>query len=238
MRRLGLFAPGEYYHLLARGNYKQKIFLDEDDYIRFLFLILYSQLIESIPHIGRTVDLFKKHKLHKDDSHHGQHPVLTAIEDKIAKRRLVELSGFCLMPNHFHLIIKEVEEGGISRYMQKILNGFTKYHNTKREKKGHLFEGPFKAVHVKTDGQLLYLSAYVHRNPREFKKWKDKEIEYMWSSYQDHAIGNRWGQLLTCDMISGDFKSGEEYMKAVEDSGAKEELEDVLEEVFPDKWFE
>ena len=220
-----MFAPGEHYHILGRGNYKQKIFLESRDYIRFLFSILYFQSPVKLLNPSRQVSNFVRHRMFNISEHE---------KERLVNSRYVELISFCLMPNHFHLIVKEVEEGGISKYMQRVLNGFTKYHNTKYKKKGHLFEGPFKAVHVATDEQLLYLSAYIHRNPRELKQWRNKELDYSWSSYQDYVGENRWGALLVPDIITANFPDRKKYKKQVEESGAKDDVE----ELFPERWFE
>jgi putative transposase len=125
------------------------------------------------------------------------------------------------MPNHFHLILREVEEGGIARYMQRVLNGYTKYYNAKYETSGHLFQGPYKAVHVADNDQLLYLSAYIHRNPRELHDWKNREHQYRWSSYQDYVAENRWEGLLSTSLVVEQFDSKEAYRKFVETSSAK-----------------
>src|SRR3989344_4890227 len=69
------------------------------------------------------------------------------------------------------------------------LGAYAKYFNTKYERVGHLFQGSYKSVHVGDNDQLLYLSAYIHRNPRELKDWKGKEFDYPWSSFQDYING-------------------------------------------------
>ncbi len=199
-------APGEYYHIYNRGVNKQKIFHDHRDWSRFLFLILYFQSVETLGHIQRLFEEFLKSN--------GQHSVLTKVAQDIKKKRNVELVAFCLMPNHFHLILKEVEEGGIARYMQRVLNAYTKYYNTKHEKSGHLFQGPYQAVHIEDNQQLLHLSAYIHKNP---ENWRS----YMWSSYSDMIIKNRWGELLREEIVLGQFKNSQQYKKFVETSPAK-----------------
>jgi putative transposase len=132
------------------------------------------------------------------------------------------LINFTLMPNHFHLIIRELKEGGISQYMQRVLNAYTKYYNTKYKISGHLFQGPFQIVYIKNDNQLLYLSAYIHRNPGEIKEWTGKEHIFPYSSYQDCINKNRWGELLKTDIITEQFSTGEKYKSFVETSGAKD----------------
>lgn len=206
-----VFAPDEYYHLYNRGTQKTNIFLDDRDRIRFLFLVLYFQLQETPQNISRQVSYFVKHRMFN-------------IEVSV-KKRLVDLVAFSLMPNHFHLLVKEAEEGGISKYLQKLLNAYTKYFNTKYEKSGHLFQGPFKAVHIKDNDQLLYASAYVHRNPREIKEWKNRDHLYPWSSFQDYSEDNRWDKLLVCNSILEQFTSRNEYKNWVISSAAKGEYE-------------
>jgi putative transposase len=205
-------APGEYYHIFNRGVNKQIIFQDNFDRVRFLFLILYFQSPVVLSNMGRPVKYFVKHRvfnIEKEKVH------------KIAKDRFVELTSFCLMPNHFHSIVKEVEEKGIARYMQRVLNSYTKYYNTKYNKSGHLFQGPYKAVHIKNNKQLLHLSAYIHRNPRELKEWFNKENIYPWSSYQDFVNKNRFEELLVPDIINGQFENKSEYDKFVKTSPTK-----------------
>jgi putative transposase len=213
-------APNEYYHVFNRGVNKQVIFNDTNDWFRFLFLIIYLQSPVTFQNIGR---LYNR-------STSVQHRVLNTtdvfnvdekIVNEIAEKRYVELVSFCLMPNHFHLILKEANEGGIARYMQRVLNSYTKYYNTKYEKSGHLFQGPYKVVHIKSNTQLLYVSAYIHRNPRELPGWTDKEDKYFFSSYQDFIVKNRWSMLLAMDIVFGQFESRDEYRDFVSESTAK-----------------
>ena len=115
--------------------------------------------------------------------------------------------------------------------MQKILNAYTKYINVKYKKSGHLFQGPYKAVHIKDNRQLLHLSAYIHKNHNELREWRNKEDLYPWSSYQDYIKENRWADLLVTDIITGQFKNKKEYYQFVKTSTAKvfeQELEEIL----------
>ncbi len=216
MQRNGIFAPGEHYHLLGRGNYKQETFHDWDDYARFLFLILYFQFQGPLHNITDLARSFAEHL--RNPANRAPNPL--AIVGN--RTRLIKLVGFTLMANHYHLAVEELEEGGISKYMQRILNSITKYHNTRYEKAGHLFQGAFKAVHQETNEQVLHLSAYIHRNPRELPEWRDREILYPWSSYQDYVGNNRWGDLLVPNIILDQFDSKQAYKAFVESSPAKE----------------
>ena len=219
--RLIRIAPGEYYHIFNRAVNKQVIFHDTSDYFRFLFLTLYFQSPIIFQQLGRKVKEFVQSR------------ALDSVEeDEIIKKRRVELVAFCIMPNHFHLIVKELDEGGIAAYMQRVLTSYSKYYNTKYQKSGHVFQGPYRAVHIADDRQLLHLSAYIHRNPREISKWFKKEDQYIWSSYQDFIDENRWGDLIMPDIVIGQFKDKAEYENFVKTSPAKikeEELEYLAE---------
>ena len=210
--------PGEVYHLYNRGNLKQVIFLDKRDWARFIFLVLYFQSPTTFENIAYAIsDYLKK----------GLFRVSAKTRKKIVRDRFVSLLGFILMPNHFHLIVQEEKESGIAQYMQRVLNAYTKYFNTKYKLSGHLFQGPYQAVHIKDNDQLLYTSAYIHRNCRELPGWKNKEHEYQWSSYQDYVSTNRWNELLATDLILDQFKNQSEYLAWVNESGAKDLAEEI-----------
>src|SRR3989338_9472238 len=214
MRRIP-FAINSYYHICNRSNDEKAIFLEEKDYARFLFLILFYQAPLSFFNIGRQTPYFVRHRRHRMFNIHAQ------VQEKIVATRRVGLSAFAIMPNHFHLLVQEKEEGGISRYLQRIQNGYAKYFNAKHRKRGHLFQGSFRAIPVETDKQLLYLSAYIHRNPRDLEEWRGKERTYPWSSYQDCIKKNRWGGLLKSNIFLNQFSTQKSYETFVETSTAK-----------------
>lgn len=206
-------AVGEYYHVFNRGVNKQQIFFDERDYVRFLFYILFFRA--PLPHynISRRVSSFLES---------GDFGILPARIEQIISKRDTELVAFSLMPNHFHLILNEKNEGGISSMMQRVLDGYTRYFHTKYEKSGHVFTGPFRIVHIKDNTQLLYLSAYIHKNPKEVGLRRDRIDTYSWSSYQDFVRRNRWDRLLAREIVLGQFDTPADYAKFVETSSAKE----------------
>lgn len=224
MRRIKS-AEGEYYHIFNRGVNKEVIFHDLGDYTRFLFLVLHFQNSEKVGHLSRAVKKFSRT--------FGQHPVLATsvgydvgdrseVKGGVEKGRMVELVSFCIMPNHFHLLVKEMGEAGIASYMQRVLNAYGKYYNTKYGKSGHVFQGPYKVVHIENDLQLMHLSAYIHRNPRDISEWVDKEDRYPWSSYHDYVRNNRWNNLLAMGIILDRFSKREEYEEFVRTSPTKE----------------
>ncbi|MFY9493471.1 MAG: transposase [Minisyncoccia bacterium] len=214
-RHPAITTTGEYLHIYNRGNDRQTIFHDERDWIRFLFLILHLQSKVVFENIGRHVSYFVKHRMFNTEE---------SISD-ILRTRLVELTTFTLMPNHFHLVIVGLKDRGVSEYMRRVQDAYTKYYNTKHKRTGHLLQGPYQAVHIKNNNQLLHLSAYIHKNSRELPTWKNKEHLYPWSSYQDY-LKNRWGELLNSSIISEQFNKPEDYKIFVKNSSAKESLPD------------
>ncbi|MEK7098893.1 MAG: transposase [Patescibacteria group bacterium] len=203
------FVEGEYYHVFNRGVEKRTIFLDDSDRWRFLALLLLLQGEVSFPQINRLIKNVK-HSMFDSD-----------IFTEITRHRTVELVAFCLMGNHFHLMLHESTEGGISKYMQRLLNAYTKYFNARHKRSGHLFAGKFKSVHIDRNEYLTYLSAYIHANPRELKQWSEREMEYVWSSFQDFAVNNRWAPFLNTTVVMSQFKNGKEYRRFVEETPVK-----------------
>ena len=213
-------SPGEYYHVFNRGAHRFGILKDKNDVIRFLFEILYFQSPITFRKISRLSGSFSD----KDGF-----PIPNESIEKVLKERSVELVAFCIMPNHFHLLVREIREGGISAYMQRVAEGYTKYFHAKYKASGHVFQGRYKAIRIKDDEQLMQLSAYIHRNPRELATWKGKEEHYPWSSLQDFTMANRWGGLIVPDIIVSRFDAtpNSNYADFVRTSPAK-----LLEEEF------
>ena len=211
-----LHAPGEYLHVFNRGMQKQPIFETDQDRLRFLFLLLTFQGEAVIKNISREI----RQNVQSSTLH-----ILGELKSEILKKRMVELVVFCLAPNHFHTIIRELVDNGISKYMQRVLTAYTKYFNTRHEKSGHLFQGPYKSVHISEDRQLMHTSAYIHKHPCEIKGWMGKEHLYPWSSYQDCIGENRFEELLVTDIITDRYvkdKGVSSYKKFVSSSPAKE----------------
>lgn len=191
----------EYYHVYNRGVLKTKIFLEESDWARFLFYILYFQSDIVFGQSGRHVASFVRHRVFD---------IKPKLETEITRTRNVALVAFASMPNHFHLLIQNVKEVGISHYMQRVLNAYAKYFNVKYQRNGHLFQGPYRSVHIEDNDQLLHLSAYIHKHRSP------------WSSAKDYFGENRWGDLLTSDIILDQFANKTEYQKWVKENPAKE----------------
>lgn len=168
MNRLFNFAPGEYYHIYNRGVDKRNIFLDSLDYERFI-LGLVNANNKEVFHIANLKKRFRSKS--KSD----------ILEECLTLRSdtLVDIGIWCLMPNHFHMLVREKEEGGLVKFLHKLETGYTMYFNKKNERSGALLEGTFKAVHVVSDAYLKYLYSYIHLNPIKLIQpdWKEKGIK-------------------------------------------------------------
>jgi len=144
--RIVPFVQNEFFHVYNRGNSKQKIFLNEADFERFLVTLYLSNTSEPF----NIRDILKQ----TDDVYSIERP-----------DELVRIGAYCLMDNHYHLLISPVVEDGLSKFMQKLSTSYAMYFNTKYERTGSLFEGRFKARHADTDEYLKYLFSYIHLNP-------------------------------------------------------------------------
>ena len=147
MSRNYIFSQDEYYHIYSRGYNKAPVFLDLPDYKRFVSLIYLSN--------SQTT-------LHRSDQFKKTIEEITEVKRGLP---LVSIGAYCLMPNHFHILVRGTSDGGISKFMQKIMTGYTMYFNKRYERTGGLFGSTFKAVHVATDEHLKYLFSYIHLNP-------------------------------------------------------------------------
>ena len=208
-------ALGEYYHVYNRGAHKQGILRESTDWARMLFGIIYFQSptpFKNISRRARTFDSRSGFDIGESDFRH------------VYEARSVELVAFCLMGNHFHLLLREISEGGVSRYLQRVQESYAKYFNAKYTLPGHVFEGPFKAKLVPDNEYLMHLSAYIHRNPREITAWKRSYESYPWSSCTDYVRENRWGGLLAQEIILDQFAGTKRsnYADFIKSSPAKE----------------
>lgn len=185
------FAEHEFYHLYNRGNSKQEIFRTNADRNRFI-LQLYA------------ANSSKSFNLREID----QSEVFTYERGEL----LVYIGAYCLMPNHFHLLVTPAKENGVQLFMQKLSTGYSMYFNKKYGRTGALFEGRFKSQHVDGDEYLKYLYSYIHLNPIKLidSEWKERGIEdsraalsylesYRFSSLADYMHQRAEGAILSKD---------------------------------------
>jgi len=159
-----------------------EIFLDEDDY--GFFEMLLTRCLSS-----KTVtDKFGR----KRPNFHGD----------------IQLHTYCLMPNHFHLLLWQKDQGCIEKMMRGIMTSYSMYFNRKYKRRGPVFESRYKSVRIAGDAQLTHVSRYIHLNPVGYRIW-DR------SSYSDYVYDPR--EWVTADFILGMFKSKKHYLEYVDD---------------------
>ncbi len=179
-----IFSEEEYYHIYSRGTDGRDIFLDNSDRERFIKLLFVANGTK--PFVFRD---FKK-GLNYLDFDKG--------------REITAIGSYCLMKNHFHLLLKETHDSGITRFMGKVLTSYSSYFNKKYSRKGRLFETTFQAKHLNNDKYLKYIFSYIHLNPVKIidSKWRESGIKnknkakkflnsYLYSSYCDYIGLNR-----------------------------------------------
>jgi len=169
-RDLKNFVPETIFHIYNRGNNKEKIFFDDQDYRAFLFRLGLC--------FGFTEEELNKEKLIAIP--------YSRIRITSINKNNFKLHAFCLMPNHFHLMIEQIGNIPISNLMLKTCTSYAKYINKKYKRIGHIFQDQFKAVLIEDNPQLMWTSAYIHMNAVKNKIVKHPS-EYMWSSYNDYA---------------------------------------------------
>ena len=213
------FANEELYHICYRAVGDTMIFKDEDDYFRGIFSLY------EFNH-SRPVNIWLRRLQRKKEK-----LLLGRTSQSLdGREKFVEILAFCFMPNHIHLILKQIKDGGISKFMQKVGGGYATYFNKKYKRKGHLFN-QFKAFHITSDDQLKNVITYVHCNPISiiepgFKENGIKDVgrimdylgkEYRWSSFFDYLGKNNFASITTRDFILESMGESNGVKQAVED---------------------
>lgn len=194
------YEPGAYYHIYNRGVEKRVIFQDASDYKTFLG---YLRLYLTDPHLS-------------GDSRKARPPSLP-IKNYTGN---ILLLAYCLMPNHFHLFVRQTEIDGINHFMRSLMSEYVRYFNKKYARVGSLFQGPYKAVRVNSEDQWVYLTKYIHRNPLDlspFRETPERLSTYKYSSYQNYLglFQQAWVEpSIILDHFSNDHQL---YQKFVED---------------------
>ena len=194
------------YHIYNRGVEKRQLFMDTKDYLRFI----------------KCLCLFNDSK-----------PILNAEYkfknlDNIAIKRdmLVDVLAFCLMPNHFHLLLRQREKNGITKFMRKLCVGYANYFNLKHDRVGSLFQGRFKSVLIQNDLQFAYIPYYIHLNPLDLimPDWRENGVNklsqainfldsYKWSSHADYLGKPNFPLVSQRELLSEYFEGSVGYKK-------------------------
>jgi len=184
-----------YYHVYARGASRKPIFLDDADYAYFLSLFERYLAIEA---------------RHDPTGRPYAHLAGT-----------VELLAFCLMPNHFHLMFYQLDEGVISRLMRGAMTSYSRHFNKKYDRSGPLFETRYKSSRISSDEYLMHISRYIHLNHHNWRGWP-------WSSYRAYAEPIQCPEWLETERVRGLFATDEHYLEFVADYEAEQRMRDHI----------
>lgn len=211
MLRKNPLVSGETYHIYNRGAHKLQVFDDPEDYDRFLLLLFLANNTKQIQ-VRNVLSFY-------------QGPSLVEVfEKEKPDKKLVDVLAYCLMPNHFHLLLKQKAENGISTFMRKVVTGYAMYRNIKHEHSGVVFQGRFKSVLVDDEAYFRYIFSYIHLNPISLveHEWKELGIvdekrvhdfvrSYEHSSYIDYSVVERSkGNILTLSEVPSFIKNADD----------------------------
>jgi|YNPMSStandDraft_1061717.scaffolds.fasta_scaffold76485_2 putative transposase len=199
---LKTYIEKSFYHVYNRGVEKRDIFLDEKDFRVFLYflksyLLPKEKLIEAIKE-NKQLNFKQK----------------TEMVIKISRvknfNKKIKLLCFCLMKNHYHLLIYQENKDDLELFMRALNTRYSQYFNKKYDRVGHLFQGRYKAVLIENEEQFLHISRYIHNNPKEILSPSQSLISYPWSSYPFY-VKNLNVDWIEKDLILSYFKKTNGY---------------------------
>jgi len=215
MLRDAPFVDGEYYHVFNRGAHKLDIFVEEKDYARFLLLL----------HLANTSEGLEMKRVF---SKYGGQPLSAIFEQEVCDKTLVDVVAYSLIPNHFHLVLRQKSPEGITRFLKRTMTAYAMYFNLSRGHSGTLFQGPAKSRLIDNEAYFRYIFAYVHLNPlaligyekRKYSVEKTKMREFLnsypYSSFYDYNVSSRPEKVIL------GLESAPDFLKSSND------LEDLL----------
>jgi len=208
------FINGEVYHTILRALDNNLIFKDQNDYYRGIFSIYEFNN-------QKPTTIQQRRKARAASKKADRDPISNRII-RDERDKFVEIMAFCFMPNHLHLVLKQLRDNGVTNFMKKIGIGYGGYFNRKYGRKGYVFQNRFRAVPIKDDDQLKTIFVYVHVNPLSLIKpnWKENGVDnfrevinflenYKWSSYQDYLSINNFPSVTSRDFFAS-IMGGEE----------------------------
>ncbi len=231
----GVLAEGGVYHVYNRGADEKKIFIDDEDRLRFVHDLLEFNDEKKVINAGYCF---------------GKNPVRVAgigkynnylIEDKDPRKILVDVLAFAMMPDHFHLLLRQKKKDGITRFMRKLGAGYALYFNARHRRNGVLFQGRFKSAHITKNHHLVHLPYYIHTNPLALK---EKEADrarfldsYRWSSHLDYCGWRNFPSVTQRSFLLDIFGGEGNYRKKItewleKEDRNKEKVREVILEKF------
>lgn len=200
-----VFACGEVYHVFNRGVELRPTFTDKREFLRAFLTADFYRF--SKPSLSLSGALF----LNSQDRSEFFHRL------KSEGSKLVEIISYCFMPNHFHFLLKQNLDGGVSRFVNNFSNSYTRFFDAKNGRIGPLFQGIFEAVRIETDEQLIHVSRYIHLNPTvSFLVDESKLDTYPWSSFPEY-LGLATEEICNKPVVLDQFPSPQSYRAFVHD---------------------
>lgn len=195
--RKDILANDNYYHIYSRSISKFVIFNNEKEYKRMFELF---QLLKFID-FDYKLSKFKKLDIQK------QNNIINTMQ--FTSKSYVDIIAYCIMPTHFHLVLKQNIKNGITKYMAKVLNSYSKYFNTRHNRIGPLWSGRFKNILIEDDNQLMHLTRYLHLNPTSAKLVKNPQ-DWHYSSYNEYLKNSKLDYICSykqiLDIQNDDYK--------------------------------
>ncbi|MCK5022241.1 MAG: transposase [Candidatus Pacebacteria bacterium] len=216
------FLNNHIYHIYNRGVEKRNIFLDDHDYFQFIHNLYEFNDVNPVSKLKNSI--FQSTEVERENNKNEREP-------------LVEILAFVLMPNHYHLLLRQLVDDGISRFLQKIGTGFTMSFNQKYDRVGCLFQGRFKAVLVEEESHLLYLPMYIHLNPIKISggstsgDWEFLK-NYRWSSLHDYIGKKNFPSVISKEFLLDTLGSSKEYQEELKSWLKKDNnFKDIIDEI-------
>lgn len=203
----------ELFHVLNRGVDKRPLFLDNQDRARFVHDLY--EFNDAKP-AGSTYHSFRNLDPNNLDF---------VSPDIQVREKIVDIHGWCLMDNHYHMLISERIDGGLTRFIRKLNIGYSKYFNERYDRSGTLFQGRTKKIPIEHDAHFLHILHYIHLNPLDYQTdtqaWRERKItkartalshlnKYRWSSYLDYCGKSNFPSILHIELFSevfGNYKT-------------------------------
>lgn len=213
-----ILAAGEVYHVYNRAVEKRPIFMTKREYDRAKEMLWYYR--------------YEKPRL-RFSQYHELSPQAKTIYLSTVTSQAQKVSIFCFafMPNHFHFLLRQEQDRGITEFLSAYCNSYAKYFNTKYKRVGPLFQGGFKAVHIGSDEQLLQVSRYIHLNPvMAFLTKSDTLSSYPWTSFPEY-VGKGNVSICTTEPVLSQFASVKKYESFVSDQVAYKRSMNTMEQL-------
>lgn len=217
------------FHVLSRGVDKRKIFLDDKDRFRFIH-DLFEFNDEALANTA-AYHFYHKNKFdNSGDIVSRQNRKIKEREERKPRKLLVNILAFCIMPNHYHLMLESKKEKGIPLFMKKLNIGYAKYFNQKYKRVGTLFEGRYKSVQVLEQAHFIHLPYYIHLNPLDLvtPEWRERKLSksnydkannflrsYRWSSHLDYCGIKNFPSVTQREFLLDFFEGETKYQKTV-----------------------